>query len=224
MGLVVSVEKFELAVLDLMNVRYLVATGKSSEQLRLSPKFRFIESLPGNDLFENLTVMPRFFLVHRAIAAASPTEARQLIERGVIDFRKAALTEEPVALTPAIEPSFEKVSVIDYQPNSLHLSVQSTGTSLLVMSETWYPGSRKPGSTTSRLEFLRRSRLSRRCGSGRDTFRSDGVPARDPADFDCGFGAYRARAGGPCMEGPFGKAVIQTRRLLYCSPSRINQV
>jgi hypothetical protein len=134
------VEKFDSPVLDLMNVRYLVATGKSSEQLRLSPKFRFIQSLPGNDLFENLAVMPRFFLVHRAIAVGSPTEARQLIERGVIDFRKAALTEEAVALTPAIEPSFEKVSVVDYQPNSLHLSVQSTGTSLLVMSETWYPG------------------------------------------------------------------------------------
>lgn len=134
------VEKFDSPILDLMNVRYLVVGAKAAARLRTIPKFRFVQSLPGNDLFENLNVMPRFFLVHRAIAAGSREEAIKLIESRSIDFKTTAITYQPLSLTAAGATYSENIKPLAYEPNSLELSVTSSGTSLLVMSETWYPG------------------------------------------------------------------------------------
>jgi Bacterial membrane protein YfhO len=132
-------EKLESPVLDLLNARYVVAGPKAAERLKSVPRFRHVGSLPGNELFENVTVLPRFFLVHRARPVRSLAEARAVIDRREIDFRETALTEEPIPL-PVSSEGVDGVKVVDYQPTSLELAVESRGTSLLVASETEYPG------------------------------------------------------------------------------------
>jgi hypothetical protein len=132
-------EKLDSPVLDLLNARYVVTSAKAAERLKVVPRFRHVASLPGNELFENLTAMPRFFLVHQTRLAGSLAEARAAIDRREIDFRQTALTEEPIPLPRAAEGA-EAVRVIEYQPNSLELEVESRGTSLLVAAETEYPG------------------------------------------------------------------------------------
>ena len=105
------VEKIESPALDLMGVRYLVAGPKFAARLRKSPRFRQVLNLPGQDVFENLSVLPRFFLVDS-------------LKTGALDVHRAA----------------GAVSVIGYQPGSLELSVNAAAASVLVMSETYYPG------------------------------------------------------------------------------------
>jgi Bacterial membrane protein YfhO len=86
--------------------------------------------------------MSRFFLVHATKLVHSSAEARALIARGGIDLRQAAITEEPIVLpadTSATDQS-EEVKVLHYSADLLQLSVQSHRTSLLVMSENYYPG------------------------------------------------------------------------------------
>ena len=135
------VEKLDSPVLDLLNVRYLIAGGRAAERAAALPRFRRAASLPGNEMFENLTVMPRFFLVHRVRPVASLAEARGVIERREIDFRQAAISEETIALQPAAGAGgADEVQVVDYRPASLELAVRSRGGALLVASDNYYPG------------------------------------------------------------------------------------
>jgi hypothetical protein len=132
-------EKLDSPVLDLLNARYVVTSAKAAERLKALPRYRHVASLPGNELFENLTAMPRFSLVHEVRMVSTLGEARAAIDRREVDFRRTALTEEPIPLPPSAE-GVDDVKVVDYQPASLELAVQSRGTSLLVAAETDYPG------------------------------------------------------------------------------------
>jgi hypothetical protein len=105
------VEKFDSPVLDLMGVRYMIAGAKSAARLSASQRFRHVASLPGNELFENLSVLPRFFLVDH-------------LKRDKLEVHRAA----------------GEISVVDYQPVSLELSINALAASVLVMSEAYYPG------------------------------------------------------------------------------------
>jgi len=127
------VEKIESPVMDLMNVKYVISSDKVAARLRAVPKYRNVESLPyGQQLFENTAVMPRFFLVHNVRTGGSLAD---------IDIRQTAVTDRPVTLPASSAPAGgDRVTVLHYDPDSLELSVQSAGASLLVMSESYYPG------------------------------------------------------------------------------------
>ena len=125
------VEKIDSPVLDLMGTRYVITSAKTAPRLAELAKFRHVASLPGNELFENTTVMPRFFLVHEARQGGSVAE---------IDLRKAALAEEPIPLAPASGEGTEAVRVVRYEPAEIELDVRAHGSALLVASETEYPG------------------------------------------------------------------------------------
>lgn len=133
------VEKLDSPVLDLMSVKYLVAAGDFAARAAALPRFRHVASLPGNELFENLTALPRFFVVHQVRQVASLADARAVIGSRGIDFRRAALTEETIPLEHG-SGSGDAVQVLDYRPASLELSVHSGGSGLLVLAENEYPG------------------------------------------------------------------------------------
>jgi Bacterial membrane protein YfhO len=130
-------EKLDSPVLDLMNVRYVLTRSADVARLAAVPKFRHIASLPGTELFENTTVLPRFFFVHQVKAAASVSEAHDLIERQQIGLGDTAITEEVLNLPAGTGGD---VTVITYQPARIELTLKASQASLLVLSETYYPG------------------------------------------------------------------------------------
>ena len=130
-------EKLDSPALDLMNVRYVLTRGADVGRLSALPKFRHIASLPGTELFENTSVLPRFFFVHQVKAAGSIAEASDLIEHQRIDLRDTAITEEVLDLPAG---TGGEVTVTTYQPARIELSLKASGASLLVLSETYYPG------------------------------------------------------------------------------------
>jgi hypothetical protein len=136
------VDNVDSPVLDLMNVKYLITRPQGATQLWSNPKYQHVKSLAGYEVFENLSVMPRFFLVREIKPVASLAEARSLIDGG-IDFRRTAITEQAIAL-PAGNPSngtdSDEVKALRYQPDSLDLSIRSKEPALLVLSENYYPG------------------------------------------------------------------------------------
>ena len=123
-------EKIDSPVLDLLGVRYVVAGARSAPRVAALAKFRHAASLPGNELFENLAALPRFFLVH---------EVRQGASLAGMDLRRTALAEEPIPLPPG-GVGTDAVTVARYQPGEVELAVEARGTALLVASETEYPG------------------------------------------------------------------------------------
>ncbi len=135
-------ENLDSPVLDLMNVKYLVASQKASARLSLLPRFRDLETLPLDlELYENLSVLPRFFLVHKVRQVASDREAGESVGRSLISFRDTAITNQAVAgLNAAGAGDAGTVRVIDYEPDSLQLAVRSSTAAFLVMAENYYPG------------------------------------------------------------------------------------
>ncbi len=135
-------EKLDSPILDLLNVKYVIAAaGPGVAQVAAAGKFRRSAPLPGGELFENTKVLPRFFLVHQVLTAPSLEQARTLILSGEADLRQTALVETPLAL-PAGDSDArpDEVQTLLYSTNALELATKSARGSLLVLSETYYPG------------------------------------------------------------------------------------
>jgi Bacterial membrane protein YfhO len=133
------VEKPESPVLDAMNVKYVVTGSKEAERMAAAPRFRHVAQLPrGFELFENLAVMPRFFLVHDAVSTDSLAATRRLIASGSVDLHRTAITDRPVSLPGG--GSAGEVQTLGYQPGWLQLKVSTEQPALLVLAESYYPG------------------------------------------------------------------------------------
>lgn len=133
-------EKLDSPVVDLLNIRYVIARREDLPRLAALAKFRHIASLPGNELFENTKVFPRFFLVHRVRAVKSVEEARDLILRHQIDLRETALVEDLAELPTYAGAGRDEVTTLKYEPTALEVAIQASRPSFLVFSETNYPG------------------------------------------------------------------------------------
>jgi hypothetical protein len=134
-------EKLDSPVLDLMNVRYVLTRAADLPRLAAIPKFRHIASLPGTEVFENTAVLPRFYFVRGARQVVSLAEAHELIEHRGIDLHETAVTDQPIELPPSQDGGTPgDVEVVKYEPSRIELSLRTSRASLLVLSETYYPG------------------------------------------------------------------------------------
>ena len=140
-GCYYPIEKVDSPVIGLMGIRYVVTSGQQRKLIERSSRYRHIASLPlDTEVFENLSVLPRFFLVHDVQNAGTTAKARWMIGRGDLDFRKTAIVDGPPLPRAGEIGGSESVSLIAYHPNALSLKVHGTGRALLVLSESYYPG------------------------------------------------------------------------------------
>jgi Bacterial membrane protein YfhO len=134
-------EKLDSPILDVMNVRYVLTRAADVARFASLPKFRHLASLPGTEVFENMQVLPRFYFVRRVQPVSSLAEAHDLIENRRIDLHETAIADQPIDLPPNNDSSpVGETKVIRYEPARIELSLQAARTSLLVLSETYYPG------------------------------------------------------------------------------------
>jgi hypothetical protein len=138
-------EKLDSPVLDVMNVRYVLTRAADIPRFAALPKFRHIASLPGAEVFENTAVLPRFYFVRRVQPVSSIAEAHDFIEHRRIDLHETAITDQPIDLGPDLGPRDDAatpgdVIVTKYEPSRIELSLRASRASLLVLSETYYPG------------------------------------------------------------------------------------
>ena len=130
-----QVENPDAPVLDIMNAKYLLASPKAAQLLQNRPRYRHAASLPGNELFENLSVLPRYFFVNQT-RQASDEDIERAIRDGKVDLHRQAFTDLPVSTSPAEGD----IKTLVYEPNSLELEVHASRQGFLFLSETWYPG------------------------------------------------------------------------------------
>jgi hypothetical protein len=135
-------EKLDSPVVDLMNIRFVITRTPDLSRMAAFPWYRHIASLPGNELFENRGAFPRFFLVHQVRMVGSLEEARDLIRGHQVNLRETATVEKPIdlPLDRGEARAYDQVTTVHYEPNSVELSTQTSLTSMLVLSETNYPG------------------------------------------------------------------------------------
>jgi len=135
-------EKLDSPIVDLLNVRYVLTRPEDRPRMAAIPKYRHLESLSGNELFENEAAFPRFFLAHEVRHVGTIEEARNLFQRHEIDLLYTAIVDAPIELPSDVGAPFEvgEVKTLKYEPNSIEVSTQASLRSLLVLSETYYPG------------------------------------------------------------------------------------
>ncbi|MGE5569817.1 MAG: hypothetical protein ACM3S5_12335 [Rhodospirillales bacterium] len=123
-------------VLNLVNAR-----GLLSREPVANPNFRLVSEAAGYKLYENISVLPRFFFVGRIEFARDLAEAARLLHRPDFQPADTAIVEAPSE--PFGELSAEPstgINVIDYAPSRLILETHTAAPSFLVVTEAWYPG------------------------------------------------------------------------------------
>ncbi len=129
-------------VLDLMNVRYVLSRAPLDTATIENAAFTHAASLPGREVYENLEVLPRFFMVSRVRRAESVDEAAQWLRSGSFDPRGEAIVEGDVTLPAAEGPPGEtgNVWVSEYTPRRITFEANTPEAAFLVSSDTHYPG------------------------------------------------------------------------------------
>jgi hypothetical protein len=102
------------------------------------PHFKQVGLWGAQQLLENTAALPRAYLVSKSIAVSSPAEANQILKGESFDPRTTAVLEFPG--TPRTSQGGGTVAWVSRETDRIELAVEAKGDSLLVVSDTDYPG------------------------------------------------------------------------------------
>lgn len=134
-GAYYQVSNLASPVLGLMDIRYLLS--RTEAQTSGTP-FIQAATIPGSIVYQNQSVLPRFFLVSKIKTANSYDDAIRLFHSPDFAPAEEAVVEGHVAVSRTGGPG--QVRVIRYQPRLVELGITAPAARLLVTSETHYPG------------------------------------------------------------------------------------
>jgi hypothetical protein len=139
-GATYQVSRLDSPVLDLANIRYLLSRTPVGDAVLQAAGFRYAADLPGRRVYENLEVLPRFFLVDRVREVADLDAAARVLHGESFDPRAEAVVEGDVSLERAESPPGGEVKLLSYRENEVRLETETPTPAFLVTSETHYPG------------------------------------------------------------------------------------
>ncbi len=121
-------------LLDLLNVKYVI----SRREIR-HPRFQQVLETSAGSIYLNQEAMPRAFTISQVEIIEDQEKA--LARLGSPDFnpRKTAILERQPSFSLDPEEGGSTVRVIDYGSGEMQLETSTTGASLLVLSEIYYP-------------------------------------------------------------------------------------
>lgn len=134
-------------LLNLAGVRYILTEGHEPEMW--PNRLRLVYHEEGLNIYENLDVLPRAFIVHRAEALPSGEAVLERLGESDFDPASVALLEgaQLIAPLPPFEEtsagqsdSEESVRIADYAPDRVIIEARANRPGLLFLSDTYYPG------------------------------------------------------------------------------------
>jgi hypothetical protein len=131
-----QIANLESPVLDLLNVRYVLSSNPLDAELVRRARFVPAARLPGNEVYENLDVLPRFFFARRVRSATGLQDAVAKIRAPGYNPREEAIVEG----IPDGTFDTGAVRVLKYVPNEVVLETDTRAHAYLVTSEAHYPG------------------------------------------------------------------------------------
>ena len=130
-------------LLDLLGARYVVVPAEVREDQQALIQLR--ENLPVAHEDEQVRILerdgalPRAWIVHSA-QQTTPVEALNLLSAGDVDPRETALLEQPpAALAQPDDPSADKASITEYDPDRIEVETATGAPGLLMLGEVYYP-------------------------------------------------------------------------------------
>jgi len=120
-------------LVDLMGIKYVFSVKPLSES-KLRLLFRGGEYY----VYENTKVLSRVFFAEKLRIAANKEDALNIIRNSDFNPAHEVVLEEPVELSDMSGSS--QAEIISYEPNKVVISAYSDTDSLLLLTDTYYPG------------------------------------------------------------------------------------
>jgi hypothetical protein len=122
-------------IVNMLNTKYIIAQGRLPED-----RFTPVEYDQTKRLVTHLNpgYQQRAFFVDTIYPAKNKTEVFRILNTPTFNSRTTAILEEQPAVMPQKSDS-TSVNITSYQSSDIKLSAYCTGTSLLVLSEVYYP-------------------------------------------------------------------------------------
>jgi len=133
-GLFTGPQGINMAVLDMMNVKYISARNRL-------PLQNFREVYSGNDyyVYENENVLPKAWFAEEVIQVDGPLEAfRKILAEQGFDPRVTAVTETNSDIKAEADPDAE-IEVVSYSARNMVFNTRRSHPGFMVLSEIWYP-------------------------------------------------------------------------------------
>lgn len=129
-------------VLNLLGVKYIIDRKENitTQNVFNSNLYKKVYENNGWKIYENNAALPRFFLTSNYKTYSSPEEFSKIFFANNFTDYKTILLEKN--LKQNLEPldKTDKIELIDYKANSIKFTSNTKKTSLLFLSDTYYPG------------------------------------------------------------------------------------
>lgn len=123
-------------VVNMLNVKYLVAAGQLPQD-KFNPAYT--DEARRLLTYENPALLPRAFFVKKAIVANSDNEIFRILNSREFNPATTAIVEKQLSQSIGTPDSTAAVTIAGYKSREITIKVITPTTSLLVLSEVYYP-------------------------------------------------------------------------------------
>jgi len=133
---------YRLRLLSLGGVKYVLdrVENGSTEKTFPSSHFEKVTSMDGWNIMQNKNVTPRAFLASEYIIATTPKEYETILMDQTFSPVKTVLLDAAPAFASLPASSTGTLIIKTYQPNKVVIETYTKTHSLLVLTDTYYPG------------------------------------------------------------------------------------
>lgn len=136
---------FRKRALDILGVKYILneqelkdAWQESDTDTFPSKDYKLVKKIYPWQVYENLNALPRFFLAANFVTATNKSQEMSFVYSKNINLLNTIVLEKSPSI--AIDPKGKgKVNLLSYSPNLIKFNVNTTGNSLLFISDNYYP-------------------------------------------------------------------------------------
>ena len=121
-------------IMNMLNVKYLALRGRYE-----IPAFVMEREMGDIFLYRNMAVLPRAYLVHEAVVAASDSIALEILKDPGFDPYRAIILHEAGGLLAEPPGEQEQVQIAVYEPNKVVVRVKAAAPGYLFFGENYLP-------------------------------------------------------------------------------------
>ncbi|MBE7553590.1 MAG: hypothetical protein HS126_21170 [Anaerolineales bacterium] len=129
--------------IQVLAVRYLLTEGQMGADVAAT--YPLVYNDAHSYVYENKEPLPRAFVVHAAVLAASPAEALAYFQRRTLDPRQTVVLESkpeetPPTLPPLTTLAASAAEIVAENPQQLEIEASLSADGYLVLLDTFFPG------------------------------------------------------------------------------------